>query len=84
MAATWQVHDAKNRLSELMDRAVKEGPQVITRHGRPVVKVVAVDAHEATQPAGDDGFFEFLMSAPKIDELELPVRRGRKAPPELG
>ena len=57
MAAVWQVQDAKNRLSELMDRAVKEGPQVITRHGKPIVKVVAVDADEAKEPE-DDGFVE--------------------------
>ena len=30
----WPVHDAKRRLSELIERTQSEGPQVITRHGK--------------------------------------------------
>jgi len=83
--AVWQVQEAKSRLSELMDRALKEGPQVITRHGRPVVKVIAA-GHEADSPggeAGDDGFLDFLLSMPKSGlEEGLPAmpRRSRRKP----
>jgi prevent-host-death family protein len=31
--ATWQVQEAKTRLSEVIERARTEGPQTITRHG---------------------------------------------------
>jgi len=37
---TWQLQDAKNRLSEVVDRALSEGPQSITRRGKPAVVVV--------------------------------------------
>jgi len=82
--AVWQVQEAKSRLSELMDRALKEGPQVITRHGRPVVKVVAT-GHEANSGGepGDDGFLDFLLSVPKSGlESGLPAmpRRSRRKP----
>jgi len=30
---TWQVQEAKTRLSEVIERARTEGPQTITRHG---------------------------------------------------
>jgi len=36
----WQLQDAKNRLSELVNRALSEGPQIITRHGAPTVVVM--------------------------------------------
>ena len=46
---TWSLHDAKNRLSEVIQRAQQDGPQTITRHGRPVAIVAPV----SVQNAGD-------------------------------
>lgn len=84
MAAVWQVQEAKSRLSELMDRVLDEGPQVITRHGKPVVKVVAADSGAGVSDGGsDDGFLEFLVSIPKSGlEEGLPrmPRRNRRKP----
>ena len=36
------VAEAKNRLSELIDRAIEGEPVVITRHGRPVAELRAI------------------------------------------
>ncbi len=33
MARVWQLQEAKNKLSEVIDEALKHGPQVITRRG---------------------------------------------------
>lgn len=33
MLNTWQLQDAKNKLSELVEKAVNDGPQVITKRG---------------------------------------------------
>jgi prevent-host-death family protein len=38
------VVEAKNRLSELIDRALKGEGVVITRHGRPVVELKPISA----------------------------------------
>jgi len=38
---TWQIQEAKNRLSEVVERALLQGPQVITRRGVKVVVVVS-------------------------------------------
>ena len=35
----------QNPLSEVVDRALSEGPQTITRHGRPAVVVVAAEQY---------------------------------------
>jgi prevent-host-death family protein len=42
---TWQLQEAKNRLSELVDLALSDGPQMITRHGKPTVVIVAADQY---------------------------------------
>ena len=39
----WQVQTAKQRFSELVERAVTEGPQIVTKHGRETVVVLDVD-----------------------------------------
>ena len=41
MRRSWQLQEAKNRLSEVVDLAIEEGPQTVTRHGREVVVIVA-------------------------------------------
>ena len=46
MNSVWQLQVAKNRLSELVDAAVLNGAQIITRHGKPVVKVVPLSGAE--------------------------------------
>jgi len=38
---SWQLQEAKNRFSEVVDRALSDGPQTITRHGRPTVVIVS-------------------------------------------
>jgi antitoxin Phd len=37
MGKTWALQDAKNRFSEVVDRAMEDGPQLVTRHGREAV-----------------------------------------------
>jgi prevent-host-death family protein len=34
---SWQVQEAKQRFSELVQRALDEGPQVVTRRGKEAV-----------------------------------------------
>lgn len=45
----WPVQDAKNQLSHVIELARREGPQMITRHGRPVVVVMAADEFRKLQ-----------------------------------
>jgi prevent-host-death family protein len=41
-SSTWQLQEAKNRLSEVIYAAEHRGPQTITRHGEPVALVVPI------------------------------------------
>lgn len=85
MSAIWQVQEAKNRFSEVIDKALAEGPQVVTRHGRPVVQIVAMPEATVTKRGlSDDGFAAFLLSAPRVGNLEPSPRHSRKSPPALG
>lgn len=83
----WQIQDAKNRFSELIDRARDQGPQLVTRHGRPVVQVVAVTAQADSQAPATGSFAKFLLSMPKAgtpDGLPVAPRRNRRQPLKPG
>jgi len=42
----WQLQDAKNRFSAVVEAALSGAPQRVTRRGQPVVVVVAIDEFE--------------------------------------
>jgi prevent-host-death family protein len=67
---TWQVQTAKQRFSELVERAVNEGPQIVTKHGREAVVVLDIREYRRLLGVPVD-FKEFLMSMPPIDDLEI-------------
>jgi prevent-host-death family protein len=74
----WQVQEAKQRFSELL-RAVKDGPQVVTRHGEEIA--VVIDIAEYHRLKGDvEDFKDFLRSGPDFEDLELT--RSREMPRE--
>jgi antitoxin Phd len=41
----WSVQDGKNRFSELLEGA-RRAPQTVTKHGKPVAVVVAVEEYD--------------------------------------
>ena len=46
---TVNIHEAKTHLSSLLNRAAKGEPFIIAKAGKPLVKVVPLDAQEAGQ-----------------------------------
>ena len=63
MIGRWQLQDAKNRLSELVDTALKAGPQIVTRRGADAVVVVPIDTYrELTRPKGS--LLAFFAASP--------------------
>jgi antitoxin Phd len=69
----WQINEAKARFSVLIDRAVRQGPQTITRGGKAVAVVVSIAEYERMKPQRKD-FKEFLLAAPLDD---VTIKRSR-------
>jgi prevent-host-death family protein len=38
---SWQLQEAKNKFSQVVDEAISDGPQIITRHGNSVAVVLS-------------------------------------------
>jgi prevent-host-death family protein len=65
MARQWQLQDAKNRLSRLVDEAAKGEPQIITRRGRAAAVVVSPEQFRRLSRGGK-GLVAFLRSSPLV------------------
>ncbi len=59
MSASWALQDAKNRLSEVVNNAVREGPQTITRRGKETAVVISMEDFRqlTTSPGSLVSFF---------------------------
>ena len=65
----WKLAEAKNKLSEVVRRAIQEGPQRIERRADAVI-VLAAEEYERLTGARR-GFKEFLMNGPDLSQLDL-------------
>jgi prevent-host-death family protein len=73
----WQLQQAKQRFSEVVRRALADGPQVVTRHGREAVVVVSAADFKTRRRGPAKDFKEFLRSAPDLGRLRLGRDRRR-------
>ncbi len=72
---TWQLQDAKARMSELVKRA-QEAPQSITLHGKPVAVLVSQETFEdLSRSAGS--LVDFMRASPLADTEEPRFDRSR-------
>jgi prevent-host-death family protein len=68
--ATWQVQEAKTRLSEMIELARAEGPQTITRHGVERAVVLSIEEYRRLA-ALKPNFKAYLLGGPKVDEFSI-------------
>ncbi len=78
----WQVATAKNKFSELLNRAESEGPQRVQRRGRTFVLMTEEELDALrTAPRSKMTFAEFLLSGPSFEGVDLS--RDRSLPREI-
>lgn len=64
------LQDAKNRFSAVVDAALAGRPQAVSRRGKPVVVVIAVDEYQRllSEAKGHrESFADHLMAFPGLD-----------------
>ena len=78
----WTVAEAKAKFSEVIERAMSEGPQTITRKGRMAAVIVGAEEWERkTHRAGN--LAEFFAASP-LRGSGLKIRRSKERPREIG
>ena len=66
----WTLAEPKNRFSEVVKRALSDGPQRVSRRGDDTVVVVAQDEYDRLTGARPD-FKRLLLEGPDFDQLDL-------------
>ncbi len=71
----WQLQDAKSKFSELVEKALREGAQIVTRRGKKTVVVMPYDEYEKLIHKGEN-LADFLLAYP-FGGSELPLERDK-------
>ncbi len=77
----WTVAEAKAKFSEVIDRAMSEGPQTVTRKGRTAV--VVVDASEWQRKTMRVGNLAEFLAASPLRGSGLKLRRRKELPRKI-
>jgi prevent-host-death family protein len=65
----WQVQEAKARFSEFVNRALQDGPQTVTRHGKPVAVLLPADEYRRLRTRGKS--LKALLAAAPLEGVEI-------------
>jgi antitoxin Phd len=79
---SWQLQEAKSKFSQLVEKALHQGPQIVTKHGNNAVVVMAFEEYQKlTKPKED--LVGFLRNSP-LAEVELDISRDKSLPRDVG
>ena len=59
----WQLQEAKNKFSSLVEKARKSGPQIVTKHGKEAVVILSFEDYKKLVPHKNN-LIEFLRKSP--------------------
>ena len=78
---TWQIKDARANFSTLVDKAMSDGPQIVTRNGKKAVVVMSIDEWMRRERRGGDRV-DFFANSP-LHEENVEIERQRDYPREI-
>ena len=86
MSRTWQVQAGKPRFSELLERSLAEGPQIVTKRGVETAVLVPIDQWRRLEQQAKPDIKELLLvpeartdalTPPRPDHRHLRMRVGK-------
>jgi antitoxin Phd len=79
----WQVQEAKAKFSELLDKTLSEGPQVVSRRGVAAAVLVPIEEWERLQKRARPTLKDLLLADEPRFEIDLPPRGSLKLRPVI-
>ena len=73
----WMLQTAKNKFSEVIERAQSEGPQLVTRRGTDTAVVLSMEDFRALSGAADSDLVDFFRDSPLGEIPENLLTRSR-------
>jgi len=81
MNNSWQLQEAKSKFSQLVDKAMKHEPQIITKHGDEAVVILSIEDYQK-MIAPDMNLLDFFDQSP-LKGLELKIDREKDMPRDI-
>lgn len=81
MVQRWPLYEAKNKFSELVDKALDQGPQLVTRRGEEVVVVISNKEYKRLR-SNESSLVDFFRSSPMVG-VELDLERDKTLPRDI-
>ncbi len=75
MARKWSVQDAKSRFSELLETAVAEGPQIVTKRGIEAAVLLPIEQWRQLERMTRPNLKDLLLAPEARTEELTPPRR---------
>jgi prevent-host-death family protein len=80
-SATWQLQEAKSKFSQLVEKALHHGPQIVTKHGNNAVVILSFEEYQRiTTPKSD--LVAFLRNSP-LANIDLDTSRDSNPPRDI-
>lgn len=77
----WQLQEAKNKFSSLVNQAKTQGPQIVTRHGEKVAVVISFEEYrQLSRPR--ESLVDFFQRSP-LSDVDLELTRSKELPREV-
>ena len=81
MYNTWQLQEAKSKFSQLVDKAMHDEPQFVTKHGNNAVVVLSFEEYKKMIKPKQD-LVSFFRSSP-LSDIELEISRNKDCPQDI-
>lgn len=78
MKTIWKLQDAKSHFSQVVEDALRIGPQYVSRRGVEAIVVLSV-AQYAALVSNKPGFSDFLLTCPTVGD-DLVLERQKDMP----
>lgn len=81
MKDVWQLQEAKNKFSKIVEKAQHEGPQIVTKHGEESVVVLSVEEYrKIVKP--EFNLLKFMQNSP-LAKISLDIERDKSVSREI-
>lgn len=77
-----QLQAVKNKFSEVVDKAISDGPQIVTRRGKATAVVLSITEYRKLSKRKKETLAELFQRSP-FKGIDLKIDRDSSPPPEI-
>ena len=77
----WQLQDAKNKFSNVVEKAQRNGPQIVTKHGKDAVVILSIKEYKKLIKPKTN-LVKFFQDSP-LSEEDLDFNRSKEIPRDI-